>query len=30
VADTAAWEMASFEHAERAPAGVVALVRLPA
>jgi len=30
VADTSAWEMASFEHAERAPAGVVALVRLPA
>jgi UDP-3-O-[3-hydroxymyristoyl] N-acetylglucosamine deacetylase len=30
VADTAAWEMASFEHAEHAPAGVAGLMRLPA
>ncbi len=29
VADTGAWEMASFEHAELAPAGVAGLVRLP-
>jgi len=29
VADTGAWEMASFEHAERAPAGVAGLVRQP-
>jgi len=29
VADTAAWEMASFEHAEQAPAGVAGLVRQP-
>jgi UDP-3-O-[3-hydroxymyristoyl] N-acetylglucosamine deacetylase len=30
VADAAAWEMASFERAEQAPAGVAGLVRLPA
>lgn len=29
VADTGAWEMASFEHAELAPAGVAGLARLP-
>ncbi len=29
IADTGAWEMASFEHAEQAPAGVAGLVRLP-
>jgi len=29
VADTGAWEMASFEHAEQAPAGVAGLARLP-
>ncbi|MDH4173141.1 MAG: UDP-3-O-acyl-N-acetylglucosamine deacetylase [Betaproteobacteria bacterium] len=29
VADTGAWEMASFEHAEQAPAGVAGLVRQP-
>jgi UDP-3-O-[3-hydroxymyristoyl] N-acetylglucosamine deacetylase len=29
VTDTGAWEMASFEHAELAPAGVAGLVRLP-
>jgi UDP-3-O-[3-hydroxymyristoyl] N-acetylglucosamine deacetylase len=29
VADAGAWEMASFEHAELAPAGVAGLVRLP-
>jgi UDP-3-O-[3-hydroxymyristoyl] N-acetylglucosamine deacetylase len=30
VADSAAWEMASFEHADQVPAGVAGLVRLPA
>jgi UDP-3-O-[3-hydroxymyristoyl] N-acetylglucosamine deacetylase len=30
VADSAAWEMASFERADQAPAGVAGLVRLPA
>ncbi|MDH4323512.1 MAG: UDP-3-O-acyl-N-acetylglucosamine deacetylase [Betaproteobacteria bacterium] len=29
VADTGAWEMASFEHADQAPAGVAGLVRQP-
>jgi len=29
VDDTGAWEMASFEHAEQAPAGVAGLARLP-
>jgi len=29
VGDAAAWEMASFEHADQAPAGVAGLVRLP-
>jgi UDP-3-O-[3-hydroxymyristoyl] N-acetylglucosamine deacetylase len=30
VSDTTAWEMASFEHAAQAPAGIAGLVRLPA
>lgn len=30
VSDTAAWEMATFEHAAQAPAGITGLVRLPA
>jgi UDP-3-O-[3-hydroxymyristoyl] N-acetylglucosamine deacetylase len=30
VSDTSAWEMASFEHAAQAPAGIAGLVRLPA
>jgi UDP-3-O-[3-hydroxymyristoyl] N-acetylglucosamine deacetylase len=30
VSDTAAWEMATFEHAAQAPAGIAGLVRLPA
>jgi UDP-3-O-[3-hydroxymyristoyl] N-acetylglucosamine deacetylase len=30
LAETAAWEMASFAHADQAPAGVAGLVRLPA
>jgi len=30
VADTTAWEMATFEHADLAPAGVAGLVRQPA
>jgi len=30
VADTTAWEMATFEHADQAPAGVAGLVRQPA
>jgi UDP-3-O-[3-hydroxymyristoyl] N-acetylglucosamine deacetylase len=30
VADTAAWEMASFDQAEKVPAGVAGLVRVPA
>jgi len=29
LAETSAWEMASFEHADQAPAGVAGLVRLP-
>ncbi|MDH4093979.1 MAG: UDP-3-O-acyl-N-acetylglucosamine deacetylase [Betaproteobacteria bacterium] len=29
VSDTSAWEMASFEHAAQAPAGIAGLVRLP-
>jgi UDP-3-O-[3-hydroxymyristoyl] N-acetylglucosamine deacetylase len=29
IADTAAWEMASFEHAELAPAGIAGLLRQP-
>jgi len=30
VSDTSAWEMATFEHAAQAPAGIAGLVRLPA
>jgi UDP-3-O-[3-hydroxymyristoyl] N-acetylglucosamine deacetylase len=30
VSDTSTWEMASFEHAAQAPAGIAGLVRLPA